>query len=216
MKASISRAMASALACSDWARPCDLLSRRDGRIERPRPRRLRRFPPHAVLLRRVLGGAGHFADRCGLLGRPLRRSRAELASISRMPVGHRFGWRRRPRVHTVFKALDAFIDGFGQPLGLFGERLHFARDDREALAGFTGAGGFDGGVERERLVCSATPLISEMMPVTSPSAWRISAITAWLRSVRSDDCASASETRSAEEAISPMAALSSSADAAMV
>ena len=42
-------------------------------------------------------------------------------------------------------------DLLGRPGGLAGERLHLRRDHRKAAAGFAGAGGLDGGVEREQV-----------------------------------------------------------------
>ena len=41
-----------------------------------------------------------------------------------------------------------FAGGLG---GLFGQRLHFGRNDRETATGFTGACRLDGGVERKQV-----------------------------------------------------------------
>ena len=46
---------------------------------------------------------------------------------------------------------DLLTDLAGGLGGLFGQRLHFGRNDREATAGFTGACRLDGGVERKQV-----------------------------------------------------------------
>ncbi|GCC46321.1 hypothetical protein chiPu_0030325, partial [Chiloscyllium punctatum] len=46
---------------------------------------------------------------------------------------------------------DILADLGGCLRGLSGERLDLVRNDREAAAGIAGAGGFDGGVEREQI-----------------------------------------------------------------
>ena len=46
---------------------------------------------------------------------------------------------------------DLLTDLAGGLGGLFGQRLHLRRDDREAAAGFTGARRLDGGVERKQV-----------------------------------------------------------------
>ena len=50
-----------------------------------------------------------------------------------------------------------------------GQRLDLRGDHRKAAAGVTGAGGLDGGVERQKLVCSAIALITS---TTSPMRLR--------------------------------------------
>ena len=46
---------------------------------------------------------------------------------------------------------DLVADVFGRFSGFLGQFLDFVGDDREALAGFAGPGGFDGGVERQQI-----------------------------------------------------------------
>src|SRR3546814_8206471 len=48
-------------------------------------------------------------------------------------------------------AVDQLADVIGRIRRTLGECTHFGGDDREALAGLTGAGRFDAGVEREKV-----------------------------------------------------------------
>ena len=56
------------------------------------------------------------------------------------------------RARNAFYVLGDFVGGVG---ALLGQRANFLRDDGEAATGTTGAGRFDGGVEREQVgLCS--------------------------------------------------------------
>ena len=101
-----------------------------------------------------------------------------------------------------------FVGGLG---GLGGQRLDLLRDHGKAAAGFAGARRLDGGVEREKLVCSATDVISLM---TSPirlaacdsALMRESVSSAWataLAAMRLDSwtCAEISRTELASSSV---------------
>jgi hypothetical protein len=57
----------------------------------------------------------------------------------------------RPRPWCRLDRLDLGRDVLGGFGGLFGEFFDLVGDDGEALAGFAGAGGLDGGVEGEEV-----------------------------------------------------------------
>ena len=52
---------------------------------------------------------------------------------------------------VVLQRFDLLRDFFGSLLGLLRQLLHLRRDHGKAAAGFAGAGGFDGGVERQEI-----------------------------------------------------------------
>jgi len=60
-------------------------------------------------------------------------------------------------------------DGFGRLGGLHGERFDLGRHDRKTAAGLAGACGFDGGVQRQQVVCPAMLWISLTMSPMSQS-----------------------------------------------